>query len=130
MLSIRKETDYAIRCVYFLSRKPDEVIMVDEIAREMCIPKSFLAKILQRLAKSKIVSSYVGVKGGFFLARKPRDITLFDVIEAIEGSVAVNRCTENKKECALISKCKVHPIWVSVRHDLERMLQQKNFGNI
>ncbi len=130
MLSIKRETDYAIRCVYFLSGKPDKVIMVDEIAREMCIPKSFLAKILQRLAKSKIVSSHVGVKGGFFLAKNPSDITLFDVIEAIEGSVAVNRCTVNKKECALSSTCKVHPIWVSVRHDLERMLQQKNFGNI
>jgi Rrf2 family protein len=130
MLSIKRETDYAIRCVYYLSGKPDEVIMVDEIAREMCIPKSFLAKILQKLAKSKIVNSHVGVRGGFFLAKKPADITLYDVIEAIEGAVAVNRCTVNKKECALSSKCKVHPILVSVRHDLERMLQKKNFGNI
>ncbi len=130
MLSIKRETDYAIRCVYYLSGKPDEVIMVDEIAREMCIPKSFLAKILQKLAKAKIVDSQVGVRGGFFLARNPGDVTLYDVIQAIEGSVAVNRCTVNKKECALSSKCRVHPIWVSVRHDLERALQEKNFGNI
>ena len=104
--------------------------MVDEIAREMCIPKSFLAKILQKLAKHKIVASNVGVKGGFYLARKASDITLFDVIEAIDGQVAVNRCTVNKKDCALSSKCKVHPIWVSVRRDLERMLQDKNFGSL
>jgi Rrf2 family protein len=130
MLSIKRETDYAIRCVYYLSGKSDEVIMVDEIAREMCIPKSFLAKILQKLAKSKIVKSYVGVKGGFILARNPGDITLYDVIVAVEGPVAMNRCTAHKKECSLSSACKVHPVWVSVRHEVERMLKEKNFGDI
>jgi Rrf2 family protein len=130
MLSIKRETDYAIRCVYYLSGKSDEVIMVDEIAREMCIPKSFLAKILQKLAKSNIVKSYVGVKGGFILAGNPGDITLFDVIVAVEGPVAMNRCTAHKKECSLSSACKVHPIWVSVRYEVERMLREKNFGDM
>jgi len=130
MLSIKRETDYAIRCVYYLSGKPDEVIMVEEIAREMCIPKSFLAKILQKLAKSKIVKSYVGVKGGFTLAGNPRHITLYDVIVAVEGPVAMNRCTVKKQQCALRSKCNVHHVWVSVRHDVERMLRGRNFGLI
>jgi Rrf2 family protein len=130
MLSIKRETDYAIRCVYYLSGKSDEVIMVDEIAREMCIPKSFLAKILQKLAKSNIVKSYVGVKGGFILAGNPGDITLYDVIDAVEGPVAMNRCTVKKKECSLSSACKVHPVWVSVRQEVERMLREKNFGDI
>ncbi len=130
MLSINRKTDYAIRCVYYLSGKPDEVTVVDEIAREMCIPKSFLAKILQELAKSKIVNSYVGVRGGFFLARHPHDITLYDVIEAVEGPAEINRCTSDRKECELSRTCKVHPIWVSVRHDLERVLREKNFGDI
>jgi Rrf2 family protein len=130
MLSIKRETDYAIRCVYYLSCRPDQVTMVDEIAREMSIPKSFLAKILQKLAKDKIVKSYVGVKGGFFLAKAPADITLFDVIVAVEGAVAMNRCTVNKKECVLSSKCKVHPIWISVRREVEAMLKKKTFGEI
>ena len=69
MLQIRRETDYAIRCLYFLSGKKDAVVMVDEIAREMRIPKTFLAKILQRLAKAGFVQSYVGVKGGFILQK-------------------------------------------------------------
>lgn len=128
MLSIKRETDYAIRCVYYLSGKPGEVTMVDEIAREMCIPKSFLAKILQKLAKAHVVKSHVGVRGGFFLAREACDITLYDVIVAVEGPVAMNRCTVKKKECALSSKCAVHPVWVTVRRDVEKILKESNFG--
>ena len=63
-MQITRETDYAIRCVLYLSEFPDNVIMVDEIARAKAIPKSFLSKILQKLAKLNIVKSYRGVNGG------------------------------------------------------------------
>jgi Rrf2 family protein len=130
MLSIRRETDYAIRCVYYLAGKPGEVTMVDEIAREMCIPKSFLAKIVQKLAKAKIVQSQVGINGGFSLAKSTVDISFYDVITAIEGPLAMNTCTVEKKACELSSICKVHPIWISVRRDVERILQEHTFGDI
>jgi len=127
MLQIRRETDYAIRCVYYLAGKEDEVIMVDEISREMRMPKSFIAKILQRLSKAGIVDSYVGVKGGFHLAKKPQQISLYDVIIAIEGPIAMNRCTVNKRICSLSSTCRVHPIWVDVRKEVERILKKSTF---
>ena len=130
MLSIRRETDYAIRCVYYLAGKPGEVTMVDEIAREMCIPKSFLAKIVQKLAKAKIVKSQVGINGGFSLAKSTVDISFYEVITAIEGPLAMNTCTVEKKACELSSICKVHPIWISVRRDVERILQEHTFGDI
>ena len=104
--------------------------MVDEIAREMRIPKSFLAKILQRLAKAGLVQSYVGVKGGFYLTKKPQEINLYEVITAIEGPVALNKCTVNKKSCSLSRTCKVHPIWVTVRKEIEEVLKKNTFQKI
>jgi Rrf2 family protein len=127
MLAIKKETDYAIRCVFYLSRKMGEVIMVDEIAREMQIPKSFLAKIVQKLSKAGIINSVVGAKGGHFLSRKPRDISIHDVIVAIEGPMAMNSCTVKKEECNLSPDCVVHPVWVSVKRDVEHILTMKTF---
>ncbi|HAK87828.1 MAG TPA: Rrf2 family transcriptional regulator [Nitrospiraceae bacterium] len=127
-MQITRETDYAIRCVYYLARKPDEVTMVDEIAREMCIPKSFLAKIVQKLARANILQSYRGVKGGFQLAGMPEDITIYDVIEAVEGPVAMNVCAVDKKECGLSAKCKIHPIWVELRKEVEDMFKKRNFS--
>jgi Rrf2 family protein len=130
MLQIRRETDYAIRCVYYLSCRHADVIMVDEIAREMSIPKSFLAKILQRLSRAGIVESFVGIQGGFRLSKKPREISLYDVITAIEGPVAMNKCTVSKKNCSLSSICRIHPIWIRVRNEIEEILKKSTFQKI
>jgi Rrf2 family protein len=129
MLQIRRETDYAIRCIYYLSER-DKIVMVDEISREMHIPKSFLAKILQRLSKAGIVTSYVGVKGGFNLAKTPGQISLYDIIVAIEGPVALNKCTVNKRSCSLSRTCKVHPIWVNIRDEIEALLRKSTFNRM
>lgn len=130
MLQIRRETDYAIRCIYYLAGKEKGATMVDEIAREMSVPKSFLAKILQRLSRADLVKSYVGVQGGFSLTKKPDQISLYDVILAIEGPVAMNKCTVNKKSCSLSSTCKIHPIWIQVRKDIEKVLKKSTFAAI
>ena len=128
-MQITRETDYAIRCVYYLACKGGEVTMVDEIARKMHSPKSFLAKILQKLARADIVKSYRGVKGGFQLARKPREITLLDVIEAIQGPVVMNICALDKKMCRLSSACSIHPVWVEVRKQVEKLLRKRSFAS-
>jgi len=130
MLQIKRETDYAIRCIYYLAGRENDVIMVDEISREMKIPKSFLAKILQKLSKADIVGSNVGVKGGFYLSKRPDQISLYDIITIIEGAVAMNKCTVNKRSCSLSRTCRIHPIWVDVRHRIEEVLKKSNFREI
>ncbi len=113
-MQITRETDYAIRCVYYLAGKKGEVTMVDEIARKMDTPKSFLAKILQKLARAGIVESFRGVKGGFRLAMSPRQISLLDVIEAIQGPVVMNICAMGKEMCRLSDTCFIHLSgWIS-----------------
>ena len=129
-MQITRETDYAIRCVCYLAGKKDEVTMMDEIARSKTIPKSFLAKILQRLAKAKIVKSYRGVKGGFQLARKPKEISLLDVIEAIEGPIVMNKCAIDKRMCDLSDTCSVHPVWVELRKMVEKRLKKSDFASL
>jgi Rrf2 family protein len=127
-MQITRETDYAIRCVYCLAKRPDEVIMVDEIAKEMLIPKSFLSKILQKLAKAKIVKSYRGVKGGFQLSKKSESVSIYDVILATEGPAAMNICAIDKRRCSLSNKCRIHPVWVNLRNDVEKILKSKKFS--
>jgi Rrf2 family protein len=128
-MQITRETDYAIRCVHFLSSRKDGTLIVDKIAEQMCIPKTFLAKILQKLVKAGIVKSFRGAKGGCQLTRKPADITLLDVIEAIQGPVAMNACALDSSVCGLSSKCSVHPVWVEVRKEVETILRNKNFAD-
>jgi len=130
MLQIRRETDYAIRCIYYLAGKEKQVIMADEISREMKMPRSFIAKILQKLSRAGVVASTVGVKGGFSLSRSPHRISLYDIIVAIEGPIALNRCTVDKRSCSLSRTCKIHPIWIDVRREIEQILKNSNFQKI
>lgn len=129
-MQITRETDYAIRCVLYLAGKRGSVTMVDEIARNMSIPKSFLAKILQKLGRAGITRSYRGVKGGFELAMEPGDISLLDVIEAVQGVVAMNVCALDKSLCNLSDNCSVHPVWVGVRKEVEKILREKNLADL
>jgi Rrf2 family protein len=127
---ITRKTDYAIRCVLHLAESDKDVVMINEIAAHRDIPKSFLAKILQTLAKAGIVESLRGVQGGFRLARKPSHISLLDIVEAMEGPVAMNICAVDKKKCSFSSTCVVHPVWVDIRKDVEDRLRQWDFAKL
>ncbi|MBI5101121.1 MAG: Rrf2 family transcriptional regulator [Nitrospirae bacterium] len=130
-MEITQETDYAVRCVLFLSRtSPEKNVMIEEIAGSMEIPRSFLAKILQKLSKAGIVRSFRGVRGGFRLTRAPLDITLLDVVEAIEGPVTMNKCGIEGKLCNFSGTCTVHPVWKKLRTIVEGHLRSVNFETL
>ncbi len=130
IMEITRQTDYAIRCVLYLSKKKDQPIVVDEIANEMSIPKSFLSKIVQKLSRADILESFRGVKGGFKLSRKPAEISLLDVIDAMQGCAASNKCAVDKAQCNLSCTCIVHPVWIMLRKQTEDYLRRINFENL
>lgn len=125
---VTREADYAIRCVLYLAEHDGQISMVEGIAKEMHIPRSFLAKILQKLARASVVKSFRGVKGGFQLAKSPSEISLLDVVEAIEGEVAMNICALHRNSCDRSATCPVHPAWVEIRRDFRKMLKKYNFA--
>ena len=90
-----------------LARRPrGSVVMIDEVSREEHIPKSFAAKIFQSLVKAGLVKSNRGTGGGFTLLKKSDEITVLDVIEAIEGKIAFQRClSEEEPKCEHFGGC-------------------------
>jgi len=129
-MQITRKTDYAIRCVYYLAGKPETVTVIGEIASKMDIPHSFLAKIMQKLARAGIVESHRGVKGGFTLTREPARISLYDVIVAMEGPVVLNMCAVHTKECGLSVTCSIHPFWIELRREIEIKLKSQDFATL
>ncbi len=127
---VTRETDYAVRCVLYLAREKDLVANVTEIAQAMHIPKTFLAKILQRLIRGKIVGSLRGMHGGFTLVKKPIDISLLDIMEAIQGPAGINVCAVDSKKCQRSSSCAVHPVWVDIRKEVERRLKKETIDKL
>ncbi len=127
---VTRETDYAIRCVLYLAREADRVASVTEIARSMHIPKSFLAKIVQRLVRSGLLESLRGAQGGLRLARDPSQLNLLEIMEAIQGPAGINMCAVNSKRCRLSSSCGVHPIWVDIRKEVEERLKRETIAGL
>jgi len=127
---VTRETDYAVRCVLYLAREKDMVANVTEIAHAMHIPKTFLAKILQRLIRSGIVGSLRGMHGGFRIARKPAEISLLDIMAAIQGPAGINVCAVDSKRCGLSASCAVHPVWVDIRRNVETRLKKETIEKL
>lgn len=121
-MKVTRETDYAIRCLIHLASAGNELCYVDDIARLIDAPKSFVAKIMQKLAKLGFVQSSRGAKGGYTLALLPEQITLLDVIEKMQGRVCLNQCVLDNTLCDRHSYCMVHNIWVSLSSLLRERL--------
>jgi Rrf2 family transcriptional regulator, iron-sulfur cluster assembly transcription factor len=130
-MQLTREGDYGIRSVLYLARQPyKKISFVTEISEDYKIPRSFLAKILQKLVKAKIVRSYRGVKGGFSLARQAKDISVLDVLEAIEGKLAMNVCLADKKKCDFSRNCPIHSVWANVQSKVIEVLKKSNFEDL
>ena len=120
-LQISRKIDYGLRAMVFLASMPaGEVIPFREVARRMDVPEEFLAKILKTLVGKKLVLSARGARGGYQLARPAADISMLDVIEAVEGPVRVNVCQDNHDACKLSRACTMYGVW---KLGQERMLE-------
>ena len=96
-MKFSKESDYALRIILFLSKAP-EFISAHEVIEFCKIPQSFGLKIISKLVKAKLLSSVVGVNGGIILAKSPKDISVFDVINSIEN-LTLKDCIDNPELC-------------------------------
>lgn len=104
-----------------MARQPSErLVLVSEISKKQNIPETFLAKIFQRLSKAGLLRSSRGLKGGFSLGKPANKITMREVIEALEGPIALNRCLLKEGECGEEAVCPIHQVWEKAQ---ERFLE-------
>jgi Rrf2 family protein len=115
----------------YLARQPrGRKVMTSTIARASDIPDSFLAKVLQVLARAGIVESYRGTGGGFSLRKPAGEITLRQIIEAVEGDIALNECLVHKDACKRVRACPAHKIWKEAQEQLLQVLDKANLGDL
>jgi Rrf2 family protein len=113
-------TKYAIRTVLFLAGKEQGELKckVSNLATELNIPKPFLSKILQKLAKANLISSAKGRGGGFYLTESNLKMTLLDIIECVEGSNVLNECILGQPTCSDENPCSLHHYYKDIKRDL------------
>lgn len=125
MLHLTRRGDYAIRGMVHLAMRPAQQISpLNEIAAGADVPPTLLAKIFQEIGRHGLVSSHRGIGGGFRLGRPPEKITLLEIVQAVEGPIAMNRCLMGKGLCGRETFCTVHPVWREVQEKMKDILSR------
>jgi Rrf2 family protein len=132
MIRLSKRTDYGLMAIRHLGLLPAGACRsAREIAHEYRIPPALMAKLLQRLARKGLVSSQHGTKGGYHIARRPREITLREVIEAIEGPVALVECLDPcKGGCPQDGTCTVKRPLLAIQRKISAILGRMTLGDL
>lgn len=128
---VKRETDYAIRTVLYLAMRPAGThTTARALAQEKLIPHALARRIVTRLTAAGILQSARGLSGGIMLARPPAEITMLQVMQAVEGAPVVSPCVVEPTSCPLMPECPVHEVWMDLQHSLEAVLDHITFAQL
>lgn len=120
-----KQCEYGILATIYIGMQDKNTqVSVDEISTKLKIPKEFVAKILQKLKHSGIVTSRKGKSGGFQLAKKTTEINLLELIEIIDGVDLFEGCLIGFPNCNNKNPCPVHKEWRELREQIKKLLKK------
>ena len=133
MLRFTKRADYGLMAIHYIAfHQEDGALSSKRIAETFNIPHELLAKILQRLAKKGLIESHNGPRGGYVLTKAPQDITVGQVIRALEGPVNIVSCLEDL-DCPQFPRCNlrrpVQKIQASITYLLDTMTLAELMGD-
>jgi Rrf2 family iron-sulfur cluster assembly transcriptional regulator len=112
MQSITRTGEYGLRGLLFLTKQPtDRIFLVSEVSRAQRITATYPAKIFQRLSKTGLLKSTRGLNGGFNPGKPAKEITMKQVIEALEGPIVLNRCLLRQREYDEEESCPLHEVF-------------------
>jgi Rrf2 family protein len=130
-MQITRQADYAVRAVLHLARSGNsERAATSAIAKEQNIPPSFLAKIISQLSIAGLLHTSRGARGGVTLAREPKEITLLEVVEAIDGPIQLNECVQGNGICSFEDNCPIRAVWCDTQEELVTRLRSTSFGDL
>jgi len=130
MLTISREADYAVRLVVHLAASAPDRLQAKTLAEAERVPESFLFKILQLLMRYRLVRSHRGMHGGYQLAVDPAKLTLYRLLELVEGPIGLNVCVLSGVGCELSARCAVHDVWVTAQAQFRQTLESATIAEL
>jgi Rrf2 family protein len=128
-MQITRQADYAVRAMVYLAQLgPAQRAATGQIAKEKSIPPSFLAKIVSQLSVAGLLQTSRGARGGVSLAKPAEEISLLDVVEAIDGPIMLNDCVGENLSCDYDEDCPLKPVWCDAQKLLLDQLSKANFA--
>lgn len=130
-MQITRTTDYAVRAMTYLAdRGAGTRATVDLVSAAAGVTPTLMSKVLQRLVSARLVVSYRGKDGGFNLARPPSEISMLDVLVAMEGPLCLNLCLLSGEMCSRQSWCAAHGVWAEVQRKVASILSTASIAEL
>jgi Rrf2 family protein len=131
MFKINRRTDYAVRVGLALAKQAEGARVPTQIIQEeMQIPRPFLRRIIAELSKAGIVQTYTGPNGGIQLSLPPEQISLMDILTAMEGQLCISDCLQNPQDCGLSENCPVRSRWSRLQALIIQELSNTSLANL
>ncbi len=134
-MKFTKKTDYALRTMQFLARfqnspseSPVGCVSVQHISEKSHLSLRFLHGIVSQLSKAKLLKTVSGPKGGISLSRAPEQISILEIIEAVEGPINLMDCFEHPHQCSEIQQCSILGVLRTAQSTLVNHLRNSNLG--
>ena len=128
-----KSTEYALRATIYIAQKSsiERKLGMDEISKGIGSPRSFTAKILQRLTKdNKIVSSVTGPGGGFYITAKAKKMPVLSILEAMEEDEVLTKCVLGLDQCSETRPCPMHSKYKVIKQQLIQLFERKTIQTL
>jgi FeS assembly SUF system regulator len=130
MLRIAKLTDYATGLMAHMARSPDRQVSAQQLSQETGLPAPTVANLLKRLSRAGLIFGTRGVAGGYGLSKSPGEISMVDVITAIEGPVALTECALGAGNCSLEAGCLTRGHWRLINQAVREALESVSLADM
>lgn len=130
-MQLTTKSRYAIRAMMELaSHKEQSPLLLKEIAQRQDISEKYLEQLMAPLRASKLIYTMRGKKGGYMLGRDPRQITLYEIINVVEGSLAPVPCVDHVEICNRAKICAAREVWVRLQKMISQELRSINLAEL
>lgn len=123
MLRMSKMTDYGTAVMTYLAREPQRIHAASEIAEQLHMSLTTVSKILKTLARAGLVHAQRGTKGGYALIRAASEISMAEIIDAMEGPIGLTECTTTPGQCEQERSCSVRANWEQINDVVRNALE-------
>ena len=134
MFKLSKKSEYALMAAKYMAlNNHGQSVTAKEIAESYKISYELVAKVLQKLVRKEIVTSFQGVKGGYALKKAPEEISLMDLIQSVDSNYAITEClngTSHKMECSYIDCCKIRDPLMEVQKKIDKVFYETKLSHI
>ena len=131
MLRFTKRADYGLMAIHYIAiHEAAGAVSAKRIAEEFAMPPELLAKILQQLARQRLIVSQNGPKGGYVVARRPMDITVGQVVRALEGPINIVECLEEDSACPQMARCNLRRPVQKIQAAISQLLDTMSLAEL